>query len=116
MAFGPSASGHAQGVRWKNVPRLGDWLASSGASPAVDVERGTPDMRAAERLMMGLRLVRGMDVNEVEEVLGLGAGGTARRAAIEAAVAAGEMERQEGSLRFTPRGMMIANSVLARLV
>ena len=116
MAFGPSASGHAQGVRWKNVPRLGDWLASAGASPAVDVERGSPDMRAAEQLMMGLRLVRGMAVDEVEEVLALGAGGPARRAAIAAAVAAGDMERHEGSLRFTPRGMMIANAVLARLV
>lgn len=116
LAFGPSASGHAQGVRWKNVPRLGDWLASARASPAVDVERGTPDMRAAERLMMGLRLVRGMADPEVDEVLALGQGGALRRAAIDRAVAAGEMERSGGFLRFTPGGMMIANAVLARLV
>ena len=116
LAFGPSASGHAQGVRWKNVPRLGDWLASAGPSPAVDVERGAADTQAAERLLMGLRLVRGMADAEVEEVLALGTGGPARRAAIERAVADGEMERRGGFMRFTPRGMMVANAVLSRLV
>ena len=116
LAIGPSASGHAQGVRWKNVPRLGDWLASEGASPAVDVEHATPDMRAGERLMMGLRLHAGIPLPEVDEILSLGTEGTARARAIDAAVAEGMMERAEGSLRFTDRGMMLANVVLAKLV
>ena len=116
LAFGPSASGHAQGVRWKNVPRLGDWLASEGASPVVDLERGTPDMRAGERLMMGLRLVQGMPADEVEGILAMGARGRERREAISRAVSSGELEWASGRLRFTPHGMMIANSVLARLV
>jgi len=116
LAVGPSASGHASGVRWKNVPRLGDWLAGEGASDAVDVERGSPDVRAGERLMMGLRLVRGLPEAEVDAALALGAGGPRRRAAIDRAVAEGRMERCGGFVRFTPRGMMIANAVLAELV
>ena len=116
LAIGPSASGHAQGVRWKNVPRLGDWLAATGTSPAVDVERVTPDMRAGERLMMGLRLHAGIAEAELAEILQLGERGPERALAIKQAVDEGMMEQAAGALRFTARGMMVANSVLARLV
>ena len=116
LAAGPSASGHAQGVRWKNVPRLGDWLASRGTSPVVDVERADADTVAGERLMMGLRLVDGMPDAEVAEILSLGARGTARRAAIDRAIAGGLLERPAGALRFTARGMMTANATLSELV
>ena len=116
LAAGPSASGHAQGVRWKNVPRLGDWLASRGTSPVVDVERADADTVAGERLMMGLRLVDGMPDAEVAEILSLGARGTARRAAIDRAIAGGLLERPAGALRFTARGMMTANVTLSELV
>jgi oxygen-independent coproporphyrinogen-3 oxidase len=120
LAFGPSASGHAQGVRWKNVPRLGDWLASKGASPAVDVERGTPDMQAGERLMMGLRLRAGLPRDEVERILALGTRGGARRAAIARAVSDGLLEwagdAGHDSLRVSARGALLANEVLVKLV
>jgi oxygen-independent coproporphyrinogen-3 oxidase len=116
LAAGPSASGHGAGVRWKNVPRLGDWLASEGSSPVVDVERGDADVRAGERLMMGLRLVDGIPAAEVEEILSMGARGPARRAVIGAAVDRGQLRWIDGALAFTPGGMMVANDVLARLV
>jgi oxygen-independent coproporphyrinogen-3 oxidase len=115
LAAGPSASGHAQGVRWKNVPRLGDWLASDATSPVVDVERGDADTVACERLMMGLRLVDGMPESEVAEILALGARGPARTASIARAESAGLLERAGGMMRFTPRGMMTANTTLAEL-
>ncbi|XOV74352.1 MAG: radical SAM family heme chaperone HemW [Phycisphaerales bacterium] len=42
LAAGPSASGHARGFRWKNVPRLTDWMesvrTSDGWSSVVDLE------------------------------------------------------------------------------
>ncbi|MFO0963020.1 MAG: radical SAM family heme chaperone HemW [Phycisphaerales bacterium] len=116
LAFGPSASGHASGLRWKNVPRLADWLEQGPGSPAVDVEQATPDMRAGERLMMGLRLREGIAPAELEEILALGARGGERRRAIEAACAQGLLERDAAGLRFTPRGVLLANEVLATLV
>lgn len=71
LAAGPSASGHAwagMGLRsgkgswrWKNVPRLGDYLASGGFSPVVDVEAPDPARLVRERIMMGLRLAEGID-------------------------------------------------------
>jgi oxygen-independent coproporphyrinogen-3 oxidase len=116
LAAGPSASGHAGNVRWKNVPRLGDWLASDGTSPVVDVERATPDMQAGERLMMGLRLVDGLPDAQVEAILALGERGAARARVIERELGAGRLERAGGRLRFTGQGMMTANSTLAELV
>jgi hypothetical protein len=52
----------------------------------------------------------------VEEACAEGERGDARRAAIARAVADGRMERVAGFVRFTPRGMMLANAVLAELV
>jgi oxygen-independent coproporphyrinogen-3 oxidase len=116
LAAGPSASGHVQGLRWKNVPRLGDWLASQGMSPVVDVERGDPDTVAAERLMMGLRLTDGIPEAEMSEILCLGTRVSARVAAIDRACASGLMERREGALRFTPAGLLTMNCTLKRLM
>lgn len=72
LAAGPSASGHAfaghsrrlGSWRWKNVPRLGDYLASGGYSPIVDCEPPDPNRLLRERLMMGLRLREGIDAQE----------------------------------------------------
>lgn len=67
LAAGPSASGHLAGVRWKNAPRLDDYLGTSfnGFAGAIDVE--TPDAARAltERLMTGLRLREGLDATEM---------------------------------------------------
>lgn len=73
LAAGPSASGHAlasarshQGsARWKNVPRLGDYLASAGLSPVVDLELPDGLRLVRERVMMGLRLSEGLPTREL---------------------------------------------------
>ncbi|HYF15352.1 MAG TPA: radical SAM family heme chaperone HemW [Phycisphaerales bacterium] len=63
LAAGPSASGHLRGARWKNAPRLDDYLAhdDEGFAPIVDHERPDPRRAVVERLMMGLRLREGVD-------------------------------------------------------
>lgn len=132
LAFGPSASGHAQGVRWKNIPRLGDWLASGPWSPVVDVEQVGSDARTGERLMMGLRLREGIAAAEVDELLASGTRGAERRSAIDRALESGLMEwtvepgtaaragapaqSGQGALRFTDRGLLLADSVLCELI
>jgi oxygen-independent coproporphyrinogen-3 oxidase len=116
MALGPSASGHARGVRWKNVPRLGDWLASGPWSPAEDVERVDDDARVGERLMMGLRLREGVAAQELQELLAMGARGAERAQAIADARGEGLLEDADGALRLTARGQLLADSVLCRLI
>jgi len=62
LAAGPSASAHVAGHRWKVVPHLGAYLASTGAAPVIDHE--APDARRAlaERMMTGVRLAEGLAV------------------------------------------------------
>lgn len=122
LAFGPSASGHAQGVRWKNVPRLGDWLASGPWSPVVDVEQVDADARVGERLMMGLRLREGVAVRELHDMLATGSRGAERRRVIDGAMSEGLLEEWarpsggERAVRFTAKGQLLADSVLCKLI
>lgn len=115
LAAGPSASAHAGGARWKNVPRLGDWMegvaASGGASPVVDFE--APDARRAlaERLMTGLRLREGIDaaaaLRDAEKF------GAAERLAHAARRQAGFglLTMEGGRWRLTDHGFLQADGV-----
>ncbi|MFO0828691.1 MAG: radical SAM family heme chaperone HemW [Phycisphaerales bacterium] len=114
-ALGPSASGHVGGTRFKNVPRISEWLASAGASPVVDVERVDEDRRFGELLMLGLRLCEGMDAAQVERCCATSSGDE-RRAAIARHETGGLLERVGGRVRLTRRGKLLADEVLADLV
>lgn len=111
LAVGPSASGHIDGVRWKNAPHLGQYLASTGPSPVVDVEQLDASASLGERIMLGLRLMEGMDWPALDTELD-----PARRERIEVFIAENLMQRADGRLRLTSRGLMIADSVLADLL
>lgn len=67
LAAGPSASAHLAGHRWKNVPRLGDYLDldDEGRPPVIDHETPHPRRALAERIMTGLRLSDGLDAHAV---------------------------------------------------
>ncbi|MEM1186230.1 MAG: radical SAM family heme chaperone HemW [Planctomycetota bacterium] len=67
LAAGPSASGHFDGFRWKNTPRLADYLAGSdrGFPTATDVEAPDPRRALCERVMTGLRLCEGLDLADL---------------------------------------------------
>lgn len=72
LAAGPSASAHVAGHRWKNRPRLDDYLSHSdrGFAPITDHEG--PDARRAlsERIMTGLRLAEGLDAAAILNAAG----------------------------------------------
>ncbi|MEO0482638.1 MAG: radical SAM family heme chaperone HemW [Planctomycetota bacterium] len=68
LAAGPSASAHVAGARWKNVPRLDDYLADhtgEGYSAIIDHEPRHAARALMERLMTGLRLAEGVDAERV---------------------------------------------------
>lgn len=110
-ALGPSASGHVSGTRFKNVPRISEWLDSDGLSPVVDVERPDARRAAAERLLVGLRLRRGVPERVVEECASPGG-----RTALDASLADGLLERVEGHVRLTRRGLLLADSIIGDLI
>ena len=111
-ALGPSASGHVDGVRWKNVPRLGDWLQTSPWSPVTDVEQVDAHTRAGEELMLGLRLTRGIDAARFDALTT----SPDRRTAATEAFAAGHLERVDDRVRLTRTGLLVGDTIAARLL
>jgi oxygen-independent coproporphyrinogen III oxidase len=67
LAAGPSASGHVAGHRWKNAPRLDDYLTTDdgGFAPISDHEPPDPARALRERIMTGLRLAEGLDTGAI---------------------------------------------------
>ncbi len=116
FAAGPAASGHVDGLRWRNVPRLSDWLETSGFAPVQDVERLDVDGQVGETFMMGLRLIDGMASERVQELLSKGARATVRRIAIAKFSADGLLEQVDARLRLTARGRMLASEVAIALL
>ncbi len=116
FAAGPAASGHVDGLRWRNVPRLSDWLETSGFAPVQDVERLDIDGQVGETFMMGLRLIDGMASDRVQELLSKGARATVRRIAIAKFSADGLLEQVDARLRLTARGRMLASEVAIALL
>jgi len=116
LAAGPSASGHVAGMRWKNAPRLDDYLSQGerGFAPVVDVETPDPRRALAEVLMTGLRLSEGLDVaptlTQAERV---SPGAAARlRAVADAASRAGHLDSEPSRWRLTEPGLLVSQSVI----
>lgn len=115
-AFGPSASGHVDGVRWKSVPRLADYLDSTPWPRVVDVEQLDEDGRIGEELMLRLRLLDGISCCELEALLACGKRSGVRSTSVERHMKSGLLERADGRVRLTRRGLLLADSVLASVL
>lgn len=76
---------------------------------------GTRGERMFERMMMGLRMVRGVDAARFARDFGAAPEAVWPRA-VERMVSGGLMERQGERLRLTPRGMQVMNGVLVELL
>jgi len=113
LGVGPSAASHVAGLRWKNQPHLGRYLASPGNPPVVDVERLDPDAAIGETLMLRLRLRDGVTIGWLDERVPTG---TARRETIDRYALAGLFEHDDARLRLSPRGLMVADTLLAELL
>jgi oxygen-independent coproporphyrinogen-3 oxidase len=126
LAAGPSAGGHvwagpdmsAGSHRWKNLPRLSDWLESRGLSPVIDYEAPDPLRAVQERIMMGLRVREGIDGAAIVadgEAASAGAGERLKRAADRLA-GRGWLEMQERAWRLTEAGFFYTDGAAAELM
>jgi oxygen-independent coproporphyrinogen-3 oxidase len=85
LAIGPSASGHFRAHRWKNTPRLDDYLKLDEEGFAPVCVHEPPDARRElmDLLMTGIRLSEGVDAHEALAIADqLQSGDALRRAAI----------------------------------
>ncbi|MCC6429180.1 MAG: radical SAM family heme chaperone HemW [Phycisphaerales bacterium] len=150
LAAGPSASGHlrigsvgaegtvgvggavgggqvgsggryiAPGHRWKNTPRLDDYLRkgdATGFSPISDHEGPDAARALRERIMTGLRLCEGLDGGRVLATAdGLHPGSGKRLVAAIAAVRdRGQLVVRDGMWILTDEGILFADGIAVEL-
>ncbi len=114
--LGPSAAGHIAGTRWRNVPRLDAYLAQGSWPSICDVEQLDADGRVGEELMLRLRLIDGVALDRLDELLAVGERGPQRMAAIAQHIDGGLLQRTSDRLKLTKRGLLLADLVLADLL
>jgi oxygen-independent coproporphyrinogen III oxidase len=114
---GPGAHSTFDGSRWRNVSSTDEYVQrmDSGASVMVDRRRLPLDERLGDALFTGLRLNEGIDTEllsrryavDVWERFG---------ASLMPFCDAGILLKEEGRLRLTRKGMLLANEVMAVFV
>jgi oxygen-independent coproporphyrinogen III oxidase len=120
LAAGPSASAHVGGNRWKNSPRLDDYLNgdTEGFSPVIDHEGPDESRAVREFVMTGIRLSEGLawdPLLERAETVSPGANHRLERTHAKLC-AQGWIERDAGRVRLTEAGVLMANRVAEALM
>jgi oxygen-independent coproporphyrinogen-3 oxidase len=132
LAAGPSASGHVYhadgagaggaggvgGYRWKNVPRLGDYLDDGTYSLISDLETPDPARALRERLMMGIRITEGLDAAGVTAIAAsISPEAPARlERTIARLVEQGLLHDDRARWRLTEPGFLMTDGVAAQLM
>lgn len=115
LAAGPSASAHVGGHRWKNVPRLDDYLnpTADGSSEVVDHEGPDEPRALVELIMTGLRTAEGLDAVEfISRAERVRPGSSARLTAqAERQTVLGSMRPDGARWQLTDDGLMIADAI-----
>jgi putative oxygen-independent coproporphyrinogen III oxidase len=110
LGIGIGAVSTIENRRWRNTPRLGSYLEALAAStrPQREFEPLDADVRARERVMLGLRL---------DEPLPLaGLGGALDPAGVGRMVELGLAEPAGAGLALTERGRFLGGAVTAELL
>lgn len=116
LAIGPSGSGYIDGVRYKNIADVAEYIRASRErrSPRIHEERPSLEQQIRETLMMGLRLNAGIDLHAFRTRFGRQPRDLFATA-IDKCSALGLLEYGDDTFRLTPRGRLVADSVLAEL-
>jgi putative oxygen-independent coproporphyrinogen III oxidase len=111
--IGPGAHSHVGGVRWWNVKHPNAYAARVGAatSPAHGRETLTDEQRYDERVLLGVRLVEGLPIDDLQPE---GRTAVAGLIADELVDATAALRRQRVVL--TRQGRLLADTVVRRLL
>jgi oxygen-independent coproporphyrinogen-3 oxidase len=96
--------------RWRNAPSLARYVAAlaRGERPPRELEELPADVRATERVMLGLRLDEPLPLAGLEHALDADE--------LERLARLGLAKHGEGSLALTHRGRFLGGGVTARLL
>lgn len=112
FAAGPGAARYVNGVREMNHRSTSTWMQrlARGESPVAESEQLTPEDRARERLVFGLRRLEGIDLSEFVRETGYEVT-TLGGEALQRFVARGWLELAGNRLRLTRGGLLISDSL-----
>jgi oxygen-independent coproporphyrinogen III oxidase len=102
VGFGADAHSFDGASRWQNVESAQDYVARSERGESLRCEQSTPDP-GEEKFFVGLRLAEGVRADD-EDWARFGP-------AFDYFLSNGVLERADGNLRLTPRGVMVSNEV-----
>jgi oxygen-independent coproporphyrinogen-3 oxidase len=110
LGIGVGAVGTVAGRRSRNAPSLGRYLGAleRGERPPRELEELPADVRAAERVLLGLRLDEALSLHDVPDAIDRG-----ELARLEQA---GLVVSGPGTISLTPRGRFLGGGVTARLL
>jgi len=113
LGFGCGAHSTRAGTRWKNVSATADYVTrvAEGRPTAVERRVMNDEARLEDALFTGLRLTAGIDLEDLATRYGVDVW-TRYGAALDPFVAAGFVVRDDGRLRLTREGMLVANEVM----
>jgi oxygen-independent coproporphyrinogen-3 oxidase len=111
--IGPGAHSHVGGVRWWNVKHPKAYAARLAAeeSPAAAREALTDEQRTDERLLLGMRLIEGLEVGDLPE-----AGRRSVAALIADGLIDGPAAVRDQRVVLTQRGRLLADTVVHHLL
>lgn len=112
LAFGLSAAGYEDGLRYRNVRGFAEYCAAveSGLPPLADQERLDPAARLGEAAMLALRTAQGIDAADFDRRFGVDVF-SAFADALKKCEGAELIEVDERGARLTGRGRLVANAV-----
>ena len=117
LGFGCGAHTTTDGVRSKNIAGTEDYISciAGGRTAAFEVRRLSPEERLGDALFTGLRLIDGVDLDEIRQRYGVDVW---ERYGADLAdhVEAGLVCREGTRLRLTRQGMLLAHEVMTVFV
>lgn len=117
LAYGPGAASHVNGVRRVNHRSTTTYLRKvlSGESPVAETEELAPMEAAKERLVFALRMRDGLHGDQFQQETGFSVEQLAEQR-IAGLIDLELLERSGPTLRVTPRGLLVCDSIAAELL
>lgn len=122
VGLGCAASSRVGNLRWSNRSDLASYIQAMRTDPPDPGFRTedplSPVMDATERLVFGLRMMQGVDLEAILATAGVEGSPHARqwRHALERLESTGLVCRAQGRWRLTPRGIALADHVAVELM
>ena len=118
IGIGPGAHGRRNGVATERHKKPENWMAAvSRDGHAIKTERPlTPETRATEALLMGLRLAEGVDLSRIAALSGVAQDQLIDRDAAAQLARLGFVSMEGDHLTVAPKGMVLLDAILPQLV